>query len=849
MDFTQYQQEFESTKIVLAEVEPAVDLSVMTLSTGSFTYYLPVEKLGPRDSGFFFHPPFQSVKEEGTALTQVTSISSVESTAGSWFFNPDDEKIYVHTSDSSAPAEHSLLGIFPLYFSNHPVTVQEHFYNPRICDVPISISSNAEDIYFSSTTVGGGSISFDNNDSLFDKWSCKYIWKNRDITIALGGKELESSGFTTIFTGRLRDRKMTDKQMTFSIQDKREYLHKNLPARVFTKTDYPNLDTANENKPIPIAYGHIESAPAYKVDTTGKGVFKFADHPVLEVLYAYNNGYLIPTAQYTTDLDNGEITILKTYSSTIGQITVTFYGLPGENILLTDDFDDGDTEGWSLQGTGGTFSWTPINQKVRAASQDGYMTFLWAPKKFSRGEIEVKITPLAGTNINYMQGIVWDYEDTDNFKYLVLHPVIDKLRIIEKHSGTTTVWANTNITIDLLTEYTLKLEVGAMGSVKGYLDGVERIAYDFAIHPTFEKCGLFHYNGETSDFDDFKITLPYLSTGPGIVEDICTRWLDIAESDLNTDSFEYAAEKARERIHLYLGSSQERSEQVVTRIGLSNLCRFLIGADGKVNYSFWDENDTVSFAVDEEMLLDTFECFDQTDDIFYKVKVNYGATPQNSSGTDEEYSEENVKYTYERPYEKRFITSLVDQDDAEKIALKLFQLVKSPVLRVKVQTKVPGLSAKVGDILEMKRSRGFSQAGSIDGKFRIIGITKEIDLARTTLTLVNENDALGIDICDQTCQYGCEASCLGNCEMVCQTTCQMACQTRCQLNCQTTCETSCQDTCELNCETTCESTCQETCELVCQTTCESICQTACQLACQTGCQQPCTEFCETHTQE
>jgi hypothetical protein len=843
MDFNEFQEKIESSKVILAELKPAVDLSMMTLSTGSYTWYMDMERIGPKDSGFYFYPQFIEVREDSVALTQVTGETSVEQTAGSWYFNDCEGTMYLHTSDGATPSTHSILGVFPLLFSNQPVELEPLYYNPRISDVPISVSSNADDIYFSSTTVGGGSISFENNDSIFDKWSCRYIWKNRDISVALGEKEMTAASYATIFSGRLRDRKMTDQRVTFSIQDKREYLHKNLHENVFSIKEYPNLAIGNEGKPIPAAYGYFENAPTYKIDTTAKGVFKFTDHPVLEVLYVYNDGYPIPTSYYTVDLNKSEITILKTYNPAIGQITVTFYGMPGQSIIFTDDFNDGDIESWTSLATGGTYSWTPLNQKVRSSCQDNYKTFLLAAKKFSRGQIEVKVTPQQGTANNYSQGICWDYEDVENFKFLVLMPVIDKVRIYEYINGTLYARANADITIDHGVEYSLKLDVQSLGNVYGFLNGNQVVSYNFAVHPAFKNCGLMQWNGNTSDFDDFIITLDYLSTGSTIVKDICTRWLGIPENDLNIASFDNAEEKAKERLRLYLGSSQERSEQVISRIGISNLCRFLVGADGKVHYSFWDENDNVSFSLTDEMLLDSFESFDQTDDIFYKIKVNYGSTIANPSGTDEEYSEENVKYTYERPYEKKFVTALVDREDAEKLALKLFQLVKAPSLRFKIQTKVPGINMKVGDIVELKRSRGFSPTGEIDDKYRIIGISKEIDLSRTSLTLISETDALGIDLCAQTCQFGCELACLGNCEIICQTTCELACQGYCQIHCQSTCQSYCQTACELECQGTCETACQ----LVCQDICESACQLACQLACQT-CQAACTTFCENHCQ-
>jgi|GEM_PF-2374746 len=855
MDFNEYQKKIDSEKIIVAELKPGLDLSIMTLSTGTNTWYLDIERIGKKNSGLYHYPDFSDVYEDGAVLTEATGKSSVDREEGSWFFDEEAGRIFVHTSDNATPSNLSLYGVFPLYFSNSPVVCENRCYNPRISDVPISISSNAEDIYFSTTTVGGGSISFENSDGLFDILSCRYLWKNRDISIALGESDMTIGSYATIFSGRLRDRQMDDQRITFTIQDRRQYLFKDLPANVFTKDDYPNLGEGNEEKGIPIGYGHIEKAPAYLIDSTEqKGKYKFADHPVYDVIKVYNNGSPINSSKYSVDEENGEFTILSGYTGTPEAITVDFLGCPCDSeIIYTNDFDDNDISDWTEYGTGGSYDWTVENGVVTGTSQDNYSTYLIQENvSFSAGEIEVDVTPQTnGGDHSWGQAIIFDWQNINNWRVLIIFPNADYVRIAEMQGGQWTPLDSCSMQIAAGTKYTLKLVVTENGLAEGYVNDVKKVTYDFGEPFTPRPAGFRHGQGGDADFDNISIKMPYMVLGSQIVKDICTRFLDIPESDIDNNSFDNALEKAKQSLSVYIPSGKCSSMQIISRISASNLCRFLVGADNKIYYAYWDQSDSESIEISDEVQLDGYECSEQTDDIFYKVRINYNFSPESGFQDEAVYSEDWVKNTYNRPYEKSFETYLTKESDAENLAYKLFQLVKSPTLRVKIKTKTLGINLKVGDVIKLKRKRAYSASGSIDGKYRIIGINKELDLAQCTLTLINDSDALGVDICSQQCQYSCESSCQADCQLGCQEVCEAACQgdcqqncmTGCQVNCQTGCEVSCEIGCEVQCEN-CEGACQSGCEVSCQDICETSCQSACESSCQEGCEISCEEECQ-----
>lgn len=115
-------------------------------------------------------------------------------------------------------------------------------------------------------------------------------------------------------------------------------------------------------------------------------------------------------------------------------------------------------------------------------------------------------------------------------------------------------------------------------------------------------------------------------------------------------------------------------------------------------------------------------------------------------------------------------------------------------------------------------------------------------------------------ICEVPCQVGgCEGktehACADSCELAdCESACETGCQSVCQLSCVSACEQGCEDqACEAGCEVAgCEGACQAANENACDAShCESGCESGCesegcQLDCESnGCQSSCELDCET----
>lgn len=108
-------------------------------------------------------------------------------------------------------------------------------------------------------------------------------------------------------------------------------------------------------------------------------------------------------------------------------------------------------------------------------------------------------------------------------------------------------------------------------------------------------------------------------------------------------------------------------------------------------------------------------------------------------------------------------------------------------------------------------------------------------------------------MCTTECMTGCESfacetSCQQPCEIVCVSGCELSCTSFCQFLCTTGDEVGCGSACQAGCEAGCESVCESSCESVCQYDCMTVCQYSCQSVCQQS-GETCGTSCETVCQE
>lgn len=145
-------------------------------------------------------------------------------------------------------------------------------------------------------------------------------------------------------------------------------------------------------------------------------------------------------------------------------------------VLFSDDFEDGDAAGWSVVKGGATnfsvisdstmvykaqYSSGGITEKMAVAGNAGWTNYA----------VEAKVKLLSGSNA----GIIARYIDDNNFYILRIDSSNDNVQLSKKVNGTFALIAETAMTLNLNTAYTLKLSVDG-ANLTGFVDGVQKIS-------------------------------------------------------------------------------------------------------------------------------------------------------------------------------------------------------------------------------------------------------------------------------------------------------------------------------------------------------------------------------------
>jgi hypothetical protein len=148
----------------LFEATAGERLQFWTLGGGlTNTYYAPTVAGASRT--------VEDVKENGTSLTERASTALVDASAGSWYWDRTNSRVYVHAAGSVSPYSKSLQAMLQFYFTDRiGRTCNGVFYDPRVKSLPV-LSMRIEDKFGKVGQIGGGKIEFHNEDGFFDTLS------------------------------------------------------------------------------------------------------------------------------------------------------------------------------------------------------------------------------------------------------------------------------------------------------------------------------------------------------------------------------------------------------------------------------------------------------------------------------------------------------------------------------------------------------------------------------------------------------------------------------------------------------------------------------------------------------
>ena len=306
-------------KVFLVEMKPGKEVEGETwTATGSGSYYCS-----------FADGEVVEIKENGSAYTKVASVAACDSTASSFFFDYDNQRLYAHTSGNDSPGtkadgayKYCLIAYFWLCFTNQQYTgddaiiftpqsaTHKVYYLPYFdTDSVPTITQAVGEYHKGDITIQFGNLAF-LNDGFWYSALENYIFHGKYVEIKLGIKGIPYDDYETIFIGRLRNPSISDETATIEAKDSRIGSLREIPIYKYWISDYTNLNPNEEGRAIPVLFGEKINITPVCIDTT-TFKYKICGHGLQSIDAVYKNGVeLTLTTDYTVDLNNGEFTLL-----------------------------------------------------------------------------------------------------------------------------------------------------------------------------------------------------------------------------------------------------------------------------------------------------------------------------------------------------------------------------------------------------------------------------------------------------------------------------------------------------------------------------------------------------------
>lgn len=291
MSFNEQLNKTNSHKMVLFEVDTPLDAVWINYGPGRWVFIVaPGSQDVPDDFGnigFYgnrngAYQNIQSVNAGGEQLSEMVSFVAWEATSEGWFYDEVTSKLYIVLENFDPPE--SFVVVAPgaaigfSYLADDNKYYQDVYYEPRLIDVP-NLSKSKDPLYYGIIQYQAPSFSFNNEDGFFDAYSQLALY-NQPYRVFFTFAGEPYSEALQVYQGRIKE--FAHDFLTFKMigKDPRESLSRQLPINTFSNSDsslpffFSGLDDKDDGKPVPISFGPVENARAYR---TGSGNWTFAD--------------------------------------------------------------------------------------------------------------------------------------------------------------------------------------------------------------------------------------------------------------------------------------------------------------------------------------------------------------------------------------------------------------------------------------------------------------------------------------------------------------------------------------------------------------------------------------------
>ena len=305
------------------------------------------------------------VRENGTNLTEQTSIATVEANASSWWWDEANATLYVHSSTGSDPDTFTTYqAIVEFYFSTKPIVLNRTdgdddtgiYHHPWVLSGLPQLTERDDDALFGAKVTTGTRLALVNGSGWWDTILAHdgdYRWKHAPVCFLLGGSYrngatvLLRSEYDEMVTMLVEDVTATEESAAFELKPLAARLTEQIPVTPYFASTYPNLGEGVSGKKKWIGYGRTIMPPDL-TDTSSHGVYTLAD-AAFQTLDAVASVWAVKkdtgvrtlltlTTHYTVDLTACTVTIVTaTYKWEDYTIEVDVTGKPdsGSSYLKT----------------------------------------------------------------------------------------------------------------------------------------------------------------------------------------------------------------------------------------------------------------------------------------------------------------------------------------------------------------------------------------------------------------------------------------------------------------------------------------------------------------------------------
>ena len=705
MGFDEFINKPVSEKVLLLEVEPAVEADVWTISGQGPEYYTTFEEMLVNE-----YAAVSKVCEDGKELTEGSGIGSLD--AGQWYHDLDNKRVYVRTEDSSDPSTKVMAIYFKVYFATTGKVFNSNYYQPRVKEGGVKLSAGRE-------RIDSGSLVLVNSDGWFDVKMVKWVWRGADCIVRLGGDDLVYSDYNVVVGLKVCGMEYKDVGVVLELEGAKSNWNIQLPINEFytsEETLRPNANgTYNEWAG---GYADVDDTEEPKGDkwgsyvklTSGTGKESFHLQDMTEIPDGAVINFVVVTvcSRVLLDTDN-----LIDFGLRIGG---NDYMYETEKYAWSDNsweriqrvwrLNPADEEAWEKEDINALE--VVLYGDVKEPDQELYVTMVKIDVNYSVMEQygEGKAVPIvyAGEGgVEYSPVLIDD--TVEHGKFGLADHTVQTLKAVDK------VW------------YEGELLTGEKYSVSlTYCTLTILTAGPVISDPSALKVRV--RGARVSDIPEKQGDDSPMVRAPDIVRHLFQVVLGWGVGKINTGSFDTARAVATQANKLVINEKMYLKD-IVERLVQSVKGVFGQGKDGKLFMNIWSADDTGALELEDEDIL-SFSCKERDFPIARRLVVKYGRDPNSGEYRVVSAMDLWAERMFPRTDIKVFETTLAEKGDAQSLAVDLLPSYNVGILDCEVVTKLKAAKVAVGDKVKITKSRAPSLSGSFVGEvFQVRGVSRE----------------------------------------------------------------------------------------------------------------------------